>query len=48
MRYSLLKNTIAKYGLADDIYNFDKAGLQMAIIWIELMQPGNQKWATAI
>jgi|SRR5688572_28589720 hypothetical protein len=31
--FSLVKNTIAKYGISDeDIYNFDETGFQMGVI----------------
>ncbi|XP_044715220.1 fot5 transposase [Hirsutella rhossiliensis] len=45
--FALVRNTIAKYGVAEsDIYNFDETGFMMGII--STAQPGNREWVTVI
>ncbi|KAL0935759.1 transposase [Colletotrichum truncatum] len=45
--FSLVKNIIAKYGIADaDIYNFDETGFMMGVIASGM--PGNREWVTVI
>lgn len=58
--FTLVRNTIAKYGIQDDdIYNFDETSFMMGVIFnsmvvttsdsrSKLVQLGNREWATVI